>query len=238
MTSQHETAQEYVETEPFSDVKKFVAEGIGTFVLVFSAVGTAVFAGAKVGNLGVALAFGLTLALLVYAIGPVSGCHVNPAVTFGQFLIGRIEAVKALMYVGAQVLGGLVAGVVLFAVAKSLPSYDRATNGLGANGWGDHSPSAIHGPLGGVLQSGYGIGAMIVIGPLVGMLMNALRKKSAAAAGSDAARSPNGTCVPINRPPPASALTLMNWRRSIADDVVIASLLPPACVPRRFPRRV
>ncbi|MGW0040457.1 aquaporin [Rhodococcus sp. NPDC003348] len=165
------TAQEISEKEHFSDAKKYVAEGIGTFVLVFVSVGTAVIAGSKVGNLGVALAFGLTLAFLVYAIGPVSGCHVNPAVTFGQFLIGRIEAVKALMYVGAQVLGGLVAGVVLFAVAKSLPSYDRATNGLGANGWGDHSPSAIQGPLGGVLQSGYGIGAMIVIEILLTALL-------------------------------------------------------------------
>lgn len=66
------TAQEYVEVEPISDLKKYVAEAVGTFVLVFAAVGTAVFAGAKVGNLGVALAFGLTLLFLVYAIGPIS----------------------------------------------------------------------------------------------------------------------------------------------------------------------
>ncbi|GAA4475804.1 aquaporin Z [Rhodococcus olei] len=166
------TAQEIVEKEQISDLKKYIAEGIGTFVLVFVSVGTAVVAGAKVGNLGVALAFGLTLLFLVYSIGPVSGCHVNPAVTFGHFLIGRIEATKALLYVGAQVAGGLIAGVVLYAVAKSLPSYDRSVSGLGANGWGAHSPSAIKGPLGEVVvQNGYGIGAMIVVEVLLTALL-------------------------------------------------------------------
>ncbi|TQF73436.1 AraC family transcriptional regulator [Rhodococcus spelaei] len=165
------TAQEVFEKEPISDVKKYIAEGIGTFVLVFASVGTAVIAGAKVGNLGVALAFGLTLLFLVYAIGPISGCHVNPAVTFGHLLLGRISAVTASIYWIAQVIGGLVAGVVLFAVAKSLPSYDRAANGLGANGWGDHSPSAIQGPLGSVLQSGYGFGGMIVVEILLTALL-------------------------------------------------------------------
>lgn len=163
MTSQHETAQEYVEKEEFSDVKKFVAEGIGTFVLVFSAVGTAVFAGAKVGNLGVALAFGLTLLFLVYTIGPISGCHVNPAVTVGQLAIGRITPVRAVGYWVAQVVGGLLAGVVIYTVAQSLPSYNRTVDGLGANGWGAYSPSAIEGPLGGVLENGYGLGATILI---------------------------------------------------------------------------
>lgn len=157
------TAQEIVEKEPISDVKKYIAEAVGTFVLVFVSVGTAVVAGDKVGNLGVALAFGLTLLFLVYSIGPVSGCHVNPAVTLGQFLIGRVSAVTAGLYVVAQVIGGLIAGLVLYAVAQSLPSYDRAASGLGANGWGKHSPSAIEGPLGGVLQNGYGFGAMVVI---------------------------------------------------------------------------
>ncbi|MFC4603178.1 aquaporin [Rhodococcus kronopolitis] len=156
------TAQELAEIEPISDLKKYVAECLGTFVLVFASVGTAVIAGSKVGNLGVALAFGFTLLFLVYSIGPISGCHVNPAVTFGHFLLGRLSAAKAGLYVVAQVIGGLVAGVVLFAVAKSLPSYDRAADGLGGNGWGAHSPSAISGPLGTVLENGYGIGAMMI----------------------------------------------------------------------------
>ncbi|QCB51656.1 AraC family transcriptional regulator [Rhodococcus sp. PAMC28707] len=165
------TAQEYAEPEVISDTKKYVAEAIGTFVLVFTAVGTAVFAGDKVGNLGVALAFGLTLLFLVYAIGPISGCHVNPAVTMGQLLLGRLSIAKAGFYVLSQVIGGLIAGATLFAVANSLPSYDRKMDGLGANGWGAHSPSAIKGPLGGVLENGYGIGAAIVIEVLLTALL-------------------------------------------------------------------
>ncbi|MGC0363355.1 aquaporin Z [Rhodococcus sp. 27YEA15] len=165
------TAQELTEIEPISDIKKYVAEAVGTFVLVFSAVGTAVFAGAKVGNLGVALAFGLTLLFLVYAIGPISGCHVNPAVTVGQFVIGRISAVNAGIYIVAQVIGGLIAGVVIFAVANSLPAYDRAINGLGANGWGAHSPSAETDTFGQVVSDGYGIGAVMIIEILLTALL-------------------------------------------------------------------
>ncbi|MDI9900359.1 aquaporin [Rhodococcus sp. IEGM 1409] len=165
------TAQELTEVEPISDVKKYVAEAVGTFVLVFSAVGTAVFAGAKVGNLGVALAFGLTLLFLVYAIGPISGCHVNPAVTLGQFVIGRISAVNAAIYVVAQVIGGLVAGVVIYTVANSLPAYNRAADGLGANGWGAHSPSAEKNLLGNVVSDGYGIGAAMIIEILLTALL-------------------------------------------------------------------
>ncbi|MFC7450750.1 aquaporin [Rhodococcus daqingensis] len=166
------TAQEIAEKEPISDTKKYIAEGIGTFVLVFASVGTAVIAGDKVGNLGVALAFGLTLLFLVYSIGPISGCHVNPAVTFGHLLLGRIAVAKAGLYVVAQLLGGLLAGVVLYSVAKSLPSYDREASGLGANGWGENSPSAIKGPLGlDVLQDGYGLAAMIIIEVLLTALL-------------------------------------------------------------------
>ena len=157
------TAQEIEEIEPISEVKKYAAEAVGTFLLVFCAVGTAVFAGAKVGNLGVALAFGLTRLFLVYSIGPISGCHVNPAVTLGQFGLGRISIVTAAGYWVAQIVGGLVAGLTIFAVANSLPAYDRSVDGLGANGWGEHSPSAVVGPAGGVLENGYGIGAAMVV---------------------------------------------------------------------------
>jgi aquaporin Z len=153
-------------TEPSvpSDPKKWAAEALGTFVLVIGGVGTAVLAGDKVGPLGVALAFGLSLLILVYSIGPVSGCHVNPAVTVGHFLMGRVSAVTAAGYVIAQLVGGLLAGLVLFAIAKNLPSYDRAAEGLGANGWGAHSPSALTGPTGEVVvQDGYGSAAMIIV---------------------------------------------------------------------------
>lgn len=138
---------------------------------MFSAVGTAVFAGAKVGNLGVALAFGLTLLFLVYTIGPISGCHVNPAVTVGQLIVGHVTAGRAVGYWIAQVLGGVLAGAVIYTVAQSLPSYDRTIDGLGANGWGAHSASAIEGPLGGVLENGYGLGATILIEVLLTALL-------------------------------------------------------------------
>ncbi|MGN2640833.1 aquaporin [Nocardia takedensis] len=159
-----EIVEEVVEDGPVPDVKKWAAEALGTFVLVMGGVGTAVLAGDRVGALGVALAFGLTLLFLVYSIGPISGCHVNPAVTLGQLLLGRISAVVAAGYAIAQLIGAFLAGLVLFAIAKNLPAYDRKIDGLGANGWGEHSPSAQTGPLGEVVvQNGYGLAAMIII---------------------------------------------------------------------------
>ncbi|WP_433662951.1 aquaporin [Nocardia sp. CA-128927] len=164
MSTAQEFVEEVAEYGPIPDTKKWGAEALGTFVLVMGGVGTAVLAGTRVGALGVALAFGLTLLFLVYAIGPISGCHVNPAVTVGHLLLGRISAVTAVGYWIAQLIGGFLAGLVLFALAKNLPSYDRAVDGLGANGWGHHSPSAQKGPLGEiVLQNGYGMAAMIII---------------------------------------------------------------------------
>ena len=88
-----------------SVMKKLVAEMIGTFVLVFGGVGTAVLAGAWVGALGVALAFGFTLLVMAYAIGPISGCHINPAVTLGMFMSKKIGGKEALLYMLTQVIG-------------------------------------------------------------------------------------------------------------------------------------
>ncbi|WP_433599039.1 aquaporin [Nocardia sp. CA-135953] len=159
-----EVVEEVTELEPTPEAKKWAAEALGTFVLVMSGVGTAVLAGERVGPLGVALAFGLSLLFLVYAIGPISGCHVNPAVTLGQLLLGRLSVISAVGYWIAQLIGGFLAGIVLFAIAKNLPSYDRSVNGLGANGWGKHSPSAVRGPLGQVvIENGYGLSATIII---------------------------------------------------------------------------
>ncbi|SUA78710.1 Bacterial nodulin-like intrinsic protein [Nocardia otitidiscaviarum] len=159
------TAQEVVEDltefEEVSLGRKLFAEAFGTFVLVLGGVGTAVFAGSRVGALGVALAFGFTLLFLVYAIGPISGCHVNPAVTVGQFLLGRVTALVAGAYMLVQVIGGLIAGAVIYAIAQNLPSYDRAEDGLGANGWGPHSPSATE--LAGITLNGYGLAAAITV---------------------------------------------------------------------------
>jgi aquaporin Z len=127
------------------------AEAFGTFVLVFGGVGTAVIAGEAVGNLGVAFAFGLSLLAMAYAIGPVSGCHINPAVTLGLLVARRIALPEAVRYWVAQVIGGIVAAALLLVIAKARAGgYDTAAEGFGANGYGDHSPE------------GYGVGAALV----------------------------------------------------------------------------
>lgn len=134
-----------------SVLKKLVAEVIGTFVLVFGGVGTAVLAGAYVGALGVALAFGFTLLVMAYAIGPISGCHINPAVTLGMFMAKKIKGKEALLYMVAQVIGAILAAGILFVVASGAPGFDAVASGFGSNGYGDHSPG------------GYELGAVMVI---------------------------------------------------------------------------
>jgi aquaporin Z len=117
------------------------AECLGTFVLVFGGVGAAVIAGDKIGNTGIAFAFGLSLLAMAYAIGPVSGCHINPAVTLGLLASRRIGSQEAVRYWSPQVLGGIVAAAVLLVIVEARNGgYDAGTEGLGANGYGDHSP--------------------------------------------------------------------------------------------------
>ncbi len=134
-----------------SVMKKLIAEVIGTFVLVFGGVGTAVLAGSYVTALGVALAFGFTLLVMAYAIGPISGCHINPAVTLGMFMSKKIGGKEALLYMAAQVVGAILAAGVLFVVASGAPGFDAVASGFGSNGYGDHSPG------------GYELGAVMVI---------------------------------------------------------------------------
>ncbi len=125
--------------------KKYIAEFVGTFVLVFGGVGCAVLAGSKVGNLGVAFAFGLSLLAMVYAIGPISGCHVNPAVTFGLLLARKVRAVDVPGYVIAQICGAVLASAAILAIASGGPAgYDATVSGLGANGFGAHSPGGYN----------------------------------------------------------------------------------------------
>src|SRR5271169_5290804 len=114
-------------------MKRYLAELIGTFVLVFGGCGAAVLAGGKIGFAGVAFAFGFSLLAMVYAIGPVSGCHINPAVTLGLLLSGKFEAKYAPGYVIAQIVGGIVA-------AGTSAGYDPSSAGFAANGYGAHSP--------------------------------------------------------------------------------------------------
>jgi aquaporin Z len=130
--------------------RRAIAELVGTFVLVFGGVGSAVIAGEAIGNLGIAFAFGLSLLAMAYAIGPISGCHINPAVTAGLLLSKRMRMDEAIRYWIAQVLGAVLAAVVLFIVIKARTGgYDLTDEGFGANGYGDHSPSGF--PLGAAL---------------------------------------------------------------------------------------
>ncbi len=120
---------------------RYFAEFIGTFVLVFAGCGSAVLAGDKIGFLGVALAFGLSLLAMVYTIGHISGCHINPAVTLGLFIAKKMERRHLLGYWIAQILGAIVASALLLAIAKGTPNgYDPALLGFAANGFGAHSP--------------------------------------------------------------------------------------------------
>jgi aquaporin Z len=123
-------------------VKKIGAEFIGTFWLVFGGCGSAVlaagFPGLGIGFVGVALAFGLTVLTMAYAIGHISGCHLNPAVSLGLWAGKRFNGRELLGYIVAQLLGALVAGMVLLVIAGGKPGFELG--GFAANGYGEHSP--------------------------------------------------------------------------------------------------
>ena len=118
-------------------MKKLIAEFIGTATLVFFGCGSAVLAGPEVGQLGISFAFGLAIVAMAYGIGPISGCHVNPAVSFGAFLSGRMSVTEMVQYWVAQFLGALAGAGILYMIASGKPGYDIAVNGLGANGFGE-----------------------------------------------------------------------------------------------------
>ena len=124
-------------------MKTTIAEFLGTFWLVLGGCGSAVlacnFPEAGIGFAGVSLAFGLTLLTMAYAIGPISGCHINPAVSLGLWAAGRFPAGKLVPYIIAQVLGGIAAGGVLYIIASGAAGFD-VTKGFASNGYGEHSP--------------------------------------------------------------------------------------------------
>ncbi len=124
-------------------MNKYAAEFIGTFWLVFGGCGSAVLAASfsdiGIGLLGVSLAFGLTVVTMAYAIGHISGCHLNPAVSLGLWAGGRFAANQLLPYAVAQVAGAILAGGVLFVIASGQAGFDVST-GFAANGFGEHSP--------------------------------------------------------------------------------------------------
>jgi len=122
------------------DYKKYLAELLGTFVLIFIGTGSAVIAGKEIGFLGIALAFGLTVLAMVYAIGPISGCHINPAITLAMLVNGKIASKDAVIYIVVQCIGAVIASLLLLSIMTGLPGYDLAINGLGQNGYGVASP--------------------------------------------------------------------------------------------------
>src|SRR5215203_3757931 len=123
--------------------RRLAAEGLGTFWLVFGGCGSAVLAAAfpevGIGFAGVALAFGLTVLTMAYAIGHVSGCHLNPAVSVGLWAGGRFKATELLPYVIAQVFGAIVGAACLYAIASGKAGFDVHA-GFASNGYGEHSP--------------------------------------------------------------------------------------------------
>ena len=117
-------------------MKKPIAEFIGTFTLVLFGCGAAVIAGDAVGVLGISFAFGLALIAMAYGIGAISGCHINPAVSLGALIAGRLSPIDFLKYIVAQSLGAIAGAFVLMTIVKGqLDGYDM-TAGLGQNGWG------------------------------------------------------------------------------------------------------
>lgn len=123
-----------VETEP----QPFAAELVGTLVLVFFAVGSAVLAGEFIGSLGIAVAFAFTLIGLAFILGPLSGAHLNPAVTFGMLLAGRMDLITAVLYWIAQFIGAFAGAALLFLVAKQVPGLSTH-EAFGSNGFSDRS---------------------------------------------------------------------------------------------------
>jgi aquaporin Z len=132
-----------------------LAEAIGTLILIVGGPGTAVlatggfFPEGSVGVLGVSLAFGLSLLCAAYAIGSISGCHINPAVTFGMWIAGKTRSDEIPWYLGGQIVGGLVGGLIVFVIADSVSGFSAEASGFASNGYGSHSPG------------GFGLGAVI-----------------------------------------------------------------------------
>jgi aquaporin Z len=153
-------------------VRKMAAELLGTALLVYFAVGVATLsfgfdtAGSSfaAGVVATALAFGLVLLALAYVLGPISGCHVNPAVTIGAWLSGRIPMADALGYWAAQFIGGILGALLLWGTFSCSPLYSRSKTGLGANGWG--AASHIHINAGGAFLTEVMLTALFVFAVL------------------------------------------------------------------------
>ncbi len=129
-----------------TSMQKYIAELLGTMALVFFGCGSAVVggsanvAGAPLGYVGVAAAFGVVVLVMVYAIGPISGCHINPAITVAMLVAKKINKKDAIMYIIFQCVGATIGAAVLWIIASGMPGYNVAINGLGQNGYDAASP--------------------------------------------------------------------------------------------------
>ncbi len=120
--------------------KKYAAEFLGTLVLVLIGCGSAVIAGTEISFTGISFAFGLAVLTMVYAIGNISGCHINPAITIAMLTAGKINGKETIGYIISQCLGAIAGAGILLVIAKGIPGYSLETNGLGQNGFGEFSP--------------------------------------------------------------------------------------------------
>jgi aquaporin Z len=125
-----------------SSVKKYVAELVGTFVLVLMGCGSAVLAGSAIGFVGISFAFGLSVLAMVYAIGGISGCHINPAVSISMLAAGKLSVKDTVAYIAAQCVGAIIGAAALYWIATGNPQYS-ITSGLGQNGYDLASPSGF-----------------------------------------------------------------------------------------------
>lgn len=125
-------------------MKKYFAELVGTAALVLIGCGSAVIAGGQIGYYGIAFAFGLTVLAMVYAIGPISGCHINPAITVAMWIADKIKGKDAIFYIIFQCLGAIIGAGFLLAIARGNPNFSLALKGLGQNGYGIHSPGGYN----------------------------------------------------------------------------------------------
>ncbi len=126
-----------------SNAKKYIVELIGTFVLVLMGCGSAVFAGSAIGFVGISFAFGLSVLAMVYAIGGISGCHINPAVSISMLAARKLSVKDTVGYVAAQCVGAIIGAGVLYWIATGNLGYNLALDGLGQNGYDAASPSGF-----------------------------------------------------------------------------------------------
>ena len=125
-------------------ITRYTAELIGTMVLVLMGCGSAVIAGYNIGFLGVSFAFGIAVMAMVYAIGGISGCHINPAITVSMLIVRKISVKDAALYIVFQCIGAIIGAGILYSIASGIPSYSLAATGLAQNGYGIASPAGYN----------------------------------------------------------------------------------------------